>query len=238
MINKIDIINGAYQLLRISGITVSAQPNDIVLALGVLDDYAAELKPTLDIGYIQPSEYGQSDPNDYSGLTVGMAGPIKKMLALELVTFFGKQPPASLISIASAGMKSLEQQLVNVSDMQNPPTLPIGSGNEYVYIGDKFYQEPTNDKDAIDYFQNEVFQEAIDWNPWLTEEFTLDSVVYTADSGVSISNDSFVEGVSVATIGFTTPGQMSLCITATNSNGDVKNKRFVYKSINCQTVYP
>ena len=84
MPNKIDIVDGAFQLMRISGLTVQASPSEITLGLQVLDDYCAELKPTLDVGYIQPLEYGKSDPNDYSGLTIEMVGPMKKLLSVQM----------------------------------------------------------------------------------------------------------------------------------------------------------
>lgn len=237
MPNKIDIVDGAYQLMRISGITVQANPNEIVLAVQVLDDYNAELKPMMDTGYIQPIEYGQSDPNDFSGLTAEMAGPMKKLLAVQLVTFFGKEVPATLYRIAEDGMRSLEQLLVNVGDMQNPATLPIGSGNEYDYRSDKFYREPNNNDDAENYYQNEVFQLPIDWSSWLADVYTLDSVTYEYDSGLIISNESLVDNISVATIGFSAKGQFTLCVVATNSNGDIKNERFVYNSIDCRQPY-
>ena len=76
MPNKIDLVNGTYKLIRISGLTSEAIPEEIEAALQVADDYAGELLSTgLDIGWIQPLEYGQSDPNDYSGLNAQTIGP-------------------------------------------------------------------------------------------------------------------------------------------------------------------
>ena len=96
MISKIDIVQGALELIRISGLTVQASPAEISLGVQTLDDYAAELEATLKTGYLQPSEYGQSDPNDYSGLTAGMVAPMKKLLALQLTPYYGKEVPQML----------------------------------------------------------------------------------------------------------------------------------------------
>ena len=238
MPNKIDIIDGAFKLLRISGITVNATNGEIVDALQTLDDYNAELKPIMDTGYIQPLEYGQSDPDDLSGLTIEMAGPMKKIIAIQIAPFFNKQIPPSLSAIASAGMRSLEQLLVNVGDMQNPATLPIGSGNEWDYRSDKFYREPDNDDGAENWYSNEVFQLPIDWTSWLAGEFTLTSIVYDNDSGISLSDESIVDNTSVVTVSFNSVGQFQLCVIATNSNGDVKNERLVYNSVDCKQTSP
>ena len=119
MPKKIDLVNGAYQLIRISGLTSVAIPEETIIGLQVSDDLAGELSTTLNTGYIQPTEHGQSDPNDYSGLTVQTAGPFKKLLAMELVDFFGKQIPMSLKGNADKGLRSLEQLLVNVLPMQS-----------------------------------------------------------------------------------------------------------------------
>lgn len=240
MINKIDIIEGSYKLLRISGLTVNPSPGEISDALQTLDDYCAEIKPFLDLGYVQPSEYGQSDPNDFSGLTAPMAGPLKKVMAIQLAPFFAKSIPPELAVIADNGMRSLEQLLVNVGNSQNPATLPIGSGNEWDYRSDKFYREPNNDDGAINYYSNEVFGITEDWSTWLALSggHTLTSVTYDTDSGVNITNESIVDNVSSATVSFNSVGQFQVCIIATNSNGDVKNKRIVYNSIDCKQVTP
>lgn len=238
MPNKIDIVLGAFEFIRISGITVNASPGEVSLCVKTLDDYAAELKSTLDIGYIQPIEYGQSDPNDYSGLTPEIAGPIKKLLALQIAPFFGKEIPAVLAKISSDGMRSLEHLLVTVGDMQNPATLPIGSGNEQNYQTNKFYPEPDNDDGAENYDVEDVFQLSIDWSSWLAGEFLLSSVTYKADNGISLTNEAIVDDISVVTVSFNLKGQFYLCASATNNNGDVKNIRKVYNATECSRISP
>ena len=144
MITKGDIVKGAFQFLKIWGITNNASPEDVVLGLGVLDDYSKQLESDgLGIGYISPPEYGQSDPNDESGLSDWMGGPIKKLLAVEIAVNFGKEMTPTLMKITNDGIRSLENALVNVPCAQNPGTLPKGSGNEWAYNDSKFYNEPS-----------------------------------------------------------------------------------------------
>ena len=82
MPKKIDLVNGAYQIIRISGLTSNAVPEEITIGLQVADDLAGELSATLNLGYIQPEEYGVTDPTALSGLTNQTAGPFKKLLFL------------------------------------------------------------------------------------------------------------------------------------------------------------
>lgn len=143
MITKGDISRGAYQFLRIWGITTNASNEDEILAINTLDDYALQLESGgLLTGYQAPSEYGLSDPNDDSGLADWMAGPFKKLLAIELMSAFGKPLTQELMKISDEGMRTLQHALVVVPCAQNPGTLPKGSGNEWAYRDNKFYNEP------------------------------------------------------------------------------------------------
>lgn len=222
-ITKGDLVDGAYKLIRISGITINASNEDVVVALQVADDYAAELKGTgLDLSYQQPTTYGISDPSDNSGLTQEMAGPFKKLLALELVNFFGKPATPVLLSISFAGMRALENIVVSVPDAQNPPTLPFGSGNELDYRDRKFYNEPAINNDALYVFKGDILNYSHDFSDWLVDE-TLVSVVWeSADNGVLIANESFNDTIATAELTFDKLGGYSVCITATKTNSTDK----------------
>lgn len=239
MPKKIDVINGMYKLIRISGLTSEAIPEEIETGLQVADDLAGEISTTLNLGWIQPLEYGTSDPDDFSGLDVQTVGPFKKLLALEIVDYFGKIAPQSLHMNAAKGMRSLEQLLVNVRPMQNPATLPIGSGNEWDYRTDKFYPEPISDDGAIYKNTSDVFQLPIDWSAFLVGLFDLTSVTYEVDSGIVLTDKAITDDFSVVTVSFSKVGQFTLCAKATNSNGDVKTEKSIYNVIDChQNIFP
>lgn len=237
MPKKIDLVNGAYQLIRISGLTSSAIPEEVAIGMQVADDLAGELSATLNTGYIQPIEYGQSDPNDFSGLTNQTAGPFKKLLAMELVDFFGKQVPISLKMNADKGLRALEQLLVNVLPMQNPGTLPLGSGNEWDYRSDKFYPEPISDDGAIYHFLTDVFQYSRDWSKWLANVSDLVTVSYEFDDGISLSGETITDTASSVTVSFIRVGQFTLCATATDSNGNVTSEKVIYNVTECKKNY-
>lgn len=237
MPKKIDLVNGAYQLIRISGLTSNAVPEEVTIALQVADDLAGELSATLNTGYIQPDEYGTSDPTALSGLTVQTAGPFKKLLAMELVDFFGKQVPISLKMNADKGLRALEQILVNVLPMQNPGTLPMGSGNEWDYRSDKFYPEPISDDGATYKNTTDVFQWNNVWVQWLDNKSCLDSVEYEVDSGVVLTNETFEDDTSSVTVSFTTVGQFTLCAKATDEAGNVTSQKIIYNVTDCLNNY-
>lgn len=234
MITKGDLAIGAFKFLRISGITVDASPEEVADCIQVCDDLAAELKNTVDIGYIQPVSYGDSDANDNSGLSPEAAAPFKKVVAQEIAVFFGKELTPTLNKITEQGMRRLEDLFVVTKDAQNPPTLPIGSGNECSYRSDKFYPEPNNDDGAINYYQSDVFQQTIDWSSWLGNCNELDTVTYEKDSGIDLSSEDIYEGISNVTVSFNSTGQFVLCAKATDLNGNSKTKRFVYNSNDCK----
>tara|TARA_R110000850_G_scaffold130329_2_gene250882 strand:+ start:429 stop:1148 length:720 start_codon:yes stop_codon:yes gene_type:complete len=239
MPTKNDLVIGAYQLIRISGLTSQAIPEEITIGVQVSDDLAGELSATLDTGYIQPVEYGASDPNDYSGLTAQTAGPFKKLLAMELVDFFGKQVPISLKMNADKGLRSLEQLLVNVLPLQNPGTLPMGSGNEWSNNGYKFYPEPIGDDGADYHYKTDIFPFYKDWSQWLSGAATLASVEYEFNGGIVLSAKSITDDTSTVTVSFSRVGQVFLCAKATDSNGNVTSEKVIYNVVDCnQNYYP
>ena len=219
MISKGSLISGTYTLMRISGLTVNPSPSDDELALTVADDYAAELREEgLDLGWQYPSTYGQSDPADTSGISLGMAGPFKKLLFIQICSAFGKDVPMAVAATAAQGMKALEHLLVNVPDAQNPSTLPIGSGNEYDYRDRNFYNEPPNNRDAEYVFKDDILNYSHDFSAWLVDE-TLVSIEWSTEgSGISIGLDTFTDTVATAELTFSQIGGYFVTISATKTN--------------------
>jgi len=219
IITKGDLVNGTYKLMRISGLTVSASPEALESGLEVADDYAQELKSEgLDLGWQEPAIYGQSDTADNSGLSVEMAGPFKKLLFIQLCSHFGKDVPMAVAATAAAGMRALEQLLVDVPDAQNPPTLPYGSGNEWDYRDRTFYSEPPDNKDAIYVFKDNILNFDYDFSHWLVDETLVDVEWSTQDNGIAIGTNTFTDNVATAELTFEKAGGYFVMITATKTN--------------------
>jgi len=238
-INKGDLVNGAYTILRISGLTLTASPDEITAGIQESDDLASELKGSgVDVNWQQPSDYGLSDPADTSGLTPEMAGPFKSVLALRLVDLFGKQATPSLAKRASDGMRTLEQITVNAPESELPSTLPFGSGNEWDYRSRRFYPEPAANNDADYVFLDDVLNYTEDFSAWLIDEELVSASWEVANGSVEIDNVVNAETTSTAQLTFSTIGGFTLCITATKTNStDVftVQKNFIVKDCNRQT---
>ncbi|CAM0101467.1 hypothetical protein PODOV084v1_p0003 [Vibrio phage 340E47.2] len=217
-ITKGKIIDGAYALLRISGQTVDPTPDEVALALDVADGFAGQLKGDgLDVQWNMPAEYGDSTPDDNSGLIIEYVEPFKKLLALELLNYFGKPIPPIVAETARQGHNVLCKLLVCIPVAQNPATLPIGSGNEFDYRDNKFFQEPPPNEDALYVFLGDILNYEYDFNQWLVDEELL-TVEYDADPrSASVGTTSVENGIATAEVTFQELGGFTLCITATKT---------------------
>lgn len=141
LIKKINIVSRAAEELKISGISTTATPDEIVSFLNRLDELMAALSSEgLDLGYLYPSEYGTSDPDDDSGLELWMVNPVSMLLASDMASSYGVDKASSVDprKVTNA-MRTLSNGVVEVSGSKYPKTLPIGSGNQRLESGDYFY---------------------------------------------------------------------------------------------------
>lgn len=232
-ITKGDIVNGTYSILRISGLTINASPEEVAAGIQEADDLAGELKGIgVNVNWQYPSEYGISDPNDTSGLTTEMAGAFKSVLALRLLDLFGKQATPTLAERANKGMRTLEQITVSVASSEPPSTLPFGSGNEWDYRDQRFYPEPAANNDATYVFLDDILNYTEDFSAWVIDE-ELESAEWQVTNGdIDIQNVTFDTNSTSAQLTFTNLGGFTLCITVTKTNSTDKfsvQKNFIVR---------
>lgn len=216
-ITKGDLINGAYTILMISGITVNPSASDISIALDSADDLAGQLlNGGLDIGWQYPSAYGASTQNDTSGLSFATAGAFKKILAVELLPIFGKPASPELSKLYNDAMRTIEKYCVSVPEAQFPSTLPVGSGSEYGMYDNKFSYTPLVNNDAIYVYKDDILNVDHDFSSWLIDA-SLSTVTWTTEnSNLTISSESATTTVASAQVTFNTVGSCIVYITATN----------------------
>jgi len=235
-IKKGDLVNGAYSIIRISGLTINPQPDQVSAGVQEADDLASELKGMgVDINWQQPTNYGLSDTDDTSGLTAEMAGAFKSLLALRLIDLFGKQATPTLVDRSNKGMRTLEQIVIHVPETELPSTLPTGSGNEWGRNDRHFYPEPAANQDADYVFKGDVLNYTEDFSAWLIDEELASVSWEVSGSGITIENETFDETTASAQLTFTRIGGYTVCITATKTNStDVltANKNFIIN--NCE----
>lgn len=130
MMTKGDLVNGAYEELRISGITSMATPEEITLALRRLESMIANWESSaVFIGYTFATSFDELDPNDDSGLTLVQYDAVTKGLACKLATAFGKVVPPSLLGQATEAFRMLYD--CTLPSRQSSGYMPSGAGNSY-----------------------------------------------------------------------------------------------------------
>ena len=189
---KIEIINGAYSRIRVSGLTVQATPNDVALALDRLEDLAEELRSiNICIGYNFEEE---PDPNSLTNVKRKFKSMLEANLAVRLLSDFGKQIPQSLAMLASATLSTASSITASesIQEVQYPRRMPLGSGNSRVNRYRRYQLPetlPPNEcaSNKIDIGEIQDYEET--FATYLEGE-TIASYVITSDSGLSIESDS------------------------------------------------
>jgi len=190
---KIDIINGAYSQMRISGITVDPGPEALVLALRRLEGVANELEGrNVCTGYYFEEE---PDVNSPSGLDKKFWYSFECILAMRLLSDFGKgmQPDPMLARNASAQMSFLYSSTANPRQIQYSSRQSIGAGNRLLYGWRKFY-EPVSEAPNV-CATNRMIEGSIDdfvqhFNSYLNDGEAIASYTIEADTGLTIVSDS------------------------------------------------
>jgi len=139
MSKKIDVINSAYQQLRISGITVKPTAGHISAALDMLEDIMSDLALTKNVN-INWNFEENPDANSYTGIERGHLNSIKKFLAINMIPAFNKVVPQELTRLASVAMSGLVSFVASrdIREVQPPRTMPRGSGHRYYNRHRKF----------------------------------------------------------------------------------------------------
>lgn len=110
-ITKIDLINMAFEHLRISGITTQAVPEEIQFALSLLERMAAELQErNIVLGY---NFEDVPDVNSDAGIELWAANGIETNLAARMAASFGKTISNELALMARQSMSNLSSRTAN-----------------------------------------------------------------------------------------------------------------------------
>lgn len=190
---KIDIINGAFSQMRISGITVDPSAEDLILALRRLESMAKELYGrNICTGY-----YFEEDPdiNSPCGLDPKFWYSFECILGMRLLSDFGKgmKPDPTLAKNASAQMSFLYANTANPRQIQPPSRQPVGAGNRPIYGRQRFYT-PVSEAPSV-CVTNRMYEGDIDnfvehFNSYLNDGEEIASYTIEADTGLTIVSDS------------------------------------------------
>lgn len=191
---KIDLITGAYDRLRISGITVNPGSRENMLALNRLENMAARWESkNVCAGY---NFEDNPDLNSDSGIPPKYQDAFESNLAFWLCSDYDKQPSTTLALEMQTTLSQLQSSTALIGRVNYPSRQPRGSGNTLRYNRwQRYYQnEPeapisckTNKMvigDVNDFVEH--------FDSYLVTPETIASYTISADSGLTILSDSNV----------------------------------------------
>lgn len=230
---KVDIINRAYSLLKISGLTVSPSSPDISLALMRLEDTMAEIYGDC-LGYFYEDT---PDANTPHNLDRKVWHSVSAVLADRLLPDFGKVASAPFAKMAGAAFSFLASNTALQQQTVYPSRQPIGSGNSR-RLGNiqRFYYPEEQD------FSCETHKMVLGDVSDFTESFTsylrdgedISSYVITSDDGVSVSGDTETDNIISYTVTATGPAnayyRVKIVVTTTDSRITTRFVKFFIES--------
>jgi hypothetical protein len=231
---KVDRINGAYSKLRISGITVEPTPENLTLALGLLEGLMNELyEKNVCLGYNFEDE---PDVNSKSGISPGKYNSVDAILALRLMPDFGKgfTPDQMLIGQAKAGSSHLFSSTADPNIPDYPARMPIGSGTSLrTYRYRKFYYPESQAPDSCDTKRmildsdNPNIDDFVEhFDSYLADSESISSYTIEADTGLtvvssSISDDDIIYRIRADGTDYTGSAVLQVKIVVTTDDSRV-----------------
>lgn len=190
-ITKGDIVNEAFEEIRISGLTIQASPNEIQRGISKLESMAAEWEArNICAGY---SFTEDPNPDDNANIQLSAKQAFVTNLATRMVTSFGKEVPSVLAVQSMQSLSGLSSALAMVRNVQSPNRMPRGSGNTLRGNRWQEYNRPVDlaplnctTETLMIGNVNDFF---IDWSQYLVGNEDLTSYTLSA-SGVDIPSQS------------------------------------------------
>ena len=189
---KIDIILGAYDRIRVSGITVNPGARENVIALGRLERMAARWQSkNICVGY---NFENQPDLNSDSNVPEEFRDAFESNLAFWLCTDYGKQPSQTLVLEQQSTLSQISSATAIVRPIKHPTRQPIGSGNTLRYNRYQKYYRPPMDA-PVSCATNKMNIGDIDdftehFESYLNGTEVISSYTIEADDGLTIQSDS------------------------------------------------
>lgn len=189
MTTKGDLINRAYSLMKINGLTVTASAEDTDLALERLEDTMSENYGAA-LGYFFEETPDTSTPHN---IDRKYWHSVAAVLASRLLPDFGKETNVSLNNVVSAAYSFLSAGTAVMLETTYPSRMPIGSGNtNRISSVQKFYtpEEQSFDPATIYMVEDDISDFTESYEEYLREGEDISSYTITSDTGLTVSGDS------------------------------------------------
>ena len=227
---KGDLINSAFDLLRLRGVTLVPSSDDNKLAVRRLENMMTEFfGRDIDVGY-----YFEENPDSASNHNVPSKFwfALETNLAVRLIPDFGKIPDPALVAQANAGLSYLHSSTTVFPVSQNPQRMPRGSGNTQglISVQNKYFvpaEIPPIAASTIRMYIGDILdlEESFEDVVNTVAGESIASYVITYDTGIVLVSDSLASNIisyRIQADGDNTTGTLyKLKIVATTSTGQV-----------------
>ncbi len=196
-LTKIQMVDRAFDKLRISGFTSLPKPGEAQKAILTLESMCHELDGT---GYVTGYNFESTpDPNSESGLAASLHLAFPKALAVELIPEYGKgqQPDPILLKQAAGAMSVIHRITKPRRKSPLPNTVPMGKAarSRYSQVSWKYhtdYPDPPHIPAPYRMYEGDIAMRQEDAAPWLQPGDTVASYTIEASTGLNIESDSLI----------------------------------------------
>jgi len=149
VITKDQVVQWAFQDLRLSGYTFDHTPDEVSAMLARLDGLMREYRlRQMDVGYNHPKQIGLSNLNDIAGFEDGLGMSIATLLAQSYMDGKGKTYTPSMIKKANTAFNLVySYAAVRLNRVFNPFT-PKGAGQK-LWCYDPFFNQQFSDNKSL-----------------------------------------------------------------------------------------
>jgi hypothetical protein len=227
---KIDMVQGAYSQMRISGITTQPTPEEVTLALERLENMAAEWENSKNMCFGYYFE-NNPDPNTLHNIARQYWQCFQTNLAVRLLQDFGKQAPAELVAQARQSLSSALASLKSkaLQETRYSPRQARGSGNTLRYNQfQNYYRQQENAPYTCELIQmtvGEINDYVEDFTSYVRSDESVSDFQIKAGAGLSLVSATLANNLidfrlkAGSVSGNTNPQRVNLEFRVTTSLG-------------------
>lgn len=221
--SKVEFVLAAFKWLRISGLTVSPEPEEITDGLGVLENMMNELKSRNICSSYQFEDVASH--NTISGIDPAYNNAVETNLAVRMAVLFGLQPINGLQAQANQSMSNWAARTGEVKEIINPSRMPRGSGTNFRFSNfRRYYRDDENAPiscntrklkyQAINYFP-------VNFDLYLADGETISSYAVESTNGIEVIEHALVGNTVTLKCKGIRPGWNVVEVVITTSLGRV-----------------
>lgn len=221
--SKVEIVQKAYEILRISGLTTKAVPEELSLGIDELEGMMHEFSAR----NICSSYLFEDEPEANTGANIELAyqPAVEYNLAVRLATFFGKEPTSGMMRTAMSSLATWTASSGRVNQIKNPNRMPRGSGQTFRFSNRNRYFRQENSAPIecdTNYIKvDEINNFSYNFNQYLYPDEVISSFITSVDNGLLLQASALQGTKIVMTVKGIKAGFNSILVTITTSTGRI-----------------